>query len=185
MQPDDRRLCAERIHAMYQLAETSEEKDSYFNSVYRLNEIYDILKVMNKVLPAPIMALFGESGQRHGRHDPSTPSTLRPTSFNPPHPTPTPTQYCLSRESCSEVDQQRCREGSLEGRSGAHQPARRVLEAAWRRDHQPPGGGQGGLYRVGCEQASHRNLAISPIGGMSVSKYPTAFSPMLTTHVFP
>mmetsp|Transcript_33758 Transcript_33758/g.77914 ORF Transcript_33758/g.77914 Transcript_33758/m.77914 type:complete len:566 (+) Transcript_33758:119-1816(+) len=58
MQPDDRRLCAERIHAMYQLAETSEDKDRYFNSIYRLNEIYDILKVMNKVLPAPIMALF-------------------------------------------------------------------------------------------------------------------------------
>jgi len=58
MQPDDRRLCAERIHAMYQLADTSEEKDRYFNAIYRLNEIYDILKVMNKVLPAPIMALF-------------------------------------------------------------------------------------------------------------------------------
>lgn len=58
MLPDDRLLCAQRMYTLFESASSEQEMTRIMDSIDKLDSIYGILEVMNKVLPTPTMAMF-------------------------------------------------------------------------------------------------------------------------------
>jgi len=61
MEPDERRLCSERLNALVKDAETDDERTKIVESASGLDSLYEILSPMKKVLPMPIMSMLASN----------------------------------------------------------------------------------------------------------------------------